>query len=218
MADAGMEARTQVLVRAGFPIPLVKVGIVDADSHFLPPGRDQVGEIVLRCPWLTQGYYRAPEQSAELWRDGWLHTGDVGYVDEEGYVRITDRLKDVIKIGGEWISSLEIENALCQHPGVVEAAVVAVPDERWGDHPHAEVVLREGFKDHVGPRELHAHLHQFIERGSMHKRALLTRVRIVDALPKTSVGKLDKKALRAHVTGQPTASSPAGAPAAGPPG
>jgi fatty-acyl-CoA synthase len=193
------ETRVQITTRAGFPAPLVRVKIVDEGGRALPPGRTHTGEILLRSPWLTPGYFKSPDQSRELWRDGWLHTGDVGYLDADGYVRITDRFKDVIKIGGEWISSLELENALCQHPAVAEAAVVALPDSKWGECPHADVVLRAGFPQPVKASELLAHLRQFVDRGAIHKRALLTRIRFVAALPKTSVGKLDKKTLRTHM-------------------
>lgn len=189
-------ARLDVVTRTGFPFPLVDVGIWGPDDRLLPPGKDNVGELVLRAPWLTSGYHRDPERSAELWHGGWLHTGDIAYRDDEGYIRITDRLKDVIKIGGEWISSLELESALSQHEAVNEVAVIGRPDPKWDERPHADVVLREGFAGQVTERDLGKFLHRFIDDGTIHKRAVLTEIRIVDALPKTSVGKLDKKALR----------------------
>ena len=127
-----------------------------------------------------------------------MHTGDIAYKDHDGYIRITDRLKDVVKIGGEWISSLELENALSQHPAVREVAVFGVPDAKWDEHPHAEVVLHEAQRGHVTPRELLKHLHVFIDKGIIHKRAILTEIVLVDAIPKTSVGKIDKKVLRAR--------------------
>jgi fatty-acyl-CoA synthase len=195
------DAATQldVLTRTGFPFPLVDVGIWGDDDQLLPPGKDNVGELVLRCPWLTAGYHRDPERSAQLWHGGWLHTGDIAYRDEDGYIRITDRLKDVIKIGGEWISSLELENALSQHEAVKEVAVVGRPDPKWDERPHAEVVLRDGFAGKVSERDLGKYLHTFIDSGAIHKRAVLTEIRLADAIPKTSVGKLDKKALRAQL-------------------
>ncbi len=202
-AGAGAEEQLDVLTRTGFPGPLVEAAIWSADGRPLPPGKDNVGELVLRCPWLTAGYHGDPERSAELWRGGWLHTGDLAYRDEEGYLRITDRLKDVIKIGGEWISSLELENALSQHEAVREVAVVGRPDAKWDERPHAEVVLRDGFAGKVTGRDLGKFLHRFIDSGAIHQRAVLTEIRIVDALPKTSVGKLDKKALRAGLTTPP---------------
>jgi fatty-acyl-CoA synthase len=199
MAAAASEVRTHVVTRAGFPAPLVRVRIADAEGHPLPPGREHPGEVTLRSPWLTPGYFKSVEQSQQLWRNGWLHTGDVGYIDEEGYVRITDRFKDVIKIGGEWMSTLELENALCKHPSVADVAVVAVPDDKWGECPHAEIVLHEAFRDQVKATDLLAHLRQFVEAGSIHKRAILTHFRFVPALPRTSVGKLDKKRLRSQI-------------------
>lgn len=191
-------ARLDVLSRTGFPIALVRAGIVDADGKNLPPGPENVGELVLQCPWLTPGYYREPERSAELWRGGNLHTGDLAYRDADGYIRITDRLKDVIKIGGEWISSLELENVLSQHPSVQEVAVVGVPDSKWGEHPLASVVLRDGIAHPVSSKELTGYLRSVIDQGLVHQRALLTEFHIVTTIPRTSVGKIDKKRIRAE--------------------
>ena len=125
--------------------------------------------------------------------------GDIAYLDRDGYVRITDRLKDVIKIGGEWISSQELESALSRHEGVKEVAVVAKRDPKWDERPWAEVVLRDGAAGGVTPRDLSKHLHRVIDDGTIHKRAVLTEIRIVDALPKTSVGKIDKKEIRRRI-------------------
>jgi fatty-acyl-CoA synthase len=191
------EASLEVVSRTGFPIPLVRVGVVDGDGRVLPPGKENVGELVLQAPWLTTGYFKNEELSRALWQNDWLHTGDVAYLDRDGYVRITDRLKDVIKIGGEWISSLELENALSQHEAVKEVAVVGVADARWDERPHAQVVLKEEFRGKVSPRELGQFLHRFIDCGLIHKRAILTEIHFVDTIPRTSVGKLDKKSLRA---------------------
>jgi fatty-acyl-CoA synthase len=192
-------ARRNVLVRAGLPIPLVRAGIVNAEGNSLPPGKENTGELVLQAPWLTAGYFKNEEKSRDLWQGGWLHTGDVAYIDDEGYVRITDRLKDIIKIAGEWISSLELENALSQHEAVKEVAVVARPDPHWGERPYAEVVLRPEKHDLITAKDLAHFLHQFIDQGKIHKRAILTQIHIVDTLPRTSVGKLDKKTIRQHI-------------------
>lgn len=186
-----------VVTRTGFPIPLAEAGIMNLRGELLPPGREHLGELVLRTPWLTHGYLKQPQESANLWRGGWLHTGDIAYRDDDGYLRITDRLKDVIKIGGEWISTLELENALSQHPAVREVAVVGVPDPKWDERPHADVVLRENLAEEVTPRTLIRFLHQFIDAGTLHQRAILTQIRVVTAIPRTSVGKIDKKAMRA---------------------
>ena len=190
-----------VITRTGFPMPLVSAGIMNPEGDLLPLGRENTGELVLRAPWLTAGYHLEPERTAELWRGGWLHTGDIAYRDEDGYLRITDRLKDVIKIGGEWISSLELENALSQHEAVKEVAVVGRPDPKWDERPHADIVLREGFAGRVTPRDLQKFLHRFTDSGAIHKRAILTQVRFVESIPRTSVGKFDKKRLRASLAG-----------------
>lgn len=195
-AQAAPEERLDFLTRTGLPIPLVQAAVWSPDGKPLPTGSENVGELVLQCPWLTEGYYRSPETSAALWSGGWLHTGDVAYMDTDGYIRITDRMKDVVKIGGEWISSLALENALSQHPAVREVAVFGVPDPKWDEHPRAHVVLHEAARATVTPKELMKHLHGYIDRGVIHKRAILTEILLVEALPKTSVGKIDKKALR----------------------
>ena len=188
-----------VVTRTGFPMPLVSAGIMDANGMLLPPGRDQIGELVLRAPWLTSGYHDQPGASEALWRGGWLHTGDIAYLDSDGYIRITDRLKDVIKIGGEWISSLELENVLSQHEAVKEVVVVGIPDSKWDEHPHADVVLRPDFEGQITPKNLAKFLHRFVEDGTVHKRAILTTIRIVPTIARTSVGKFDKKRLRAEL-------------------
>lgn len=209
--NASPERRLDLLTRTGFPVPLVQVIAVSPDDQPLPPGPQNAGELVLRAPWLTRGYYRDDERSRELWRTRWLHTGDLAYMDHEGYIRITDRLKDVIKIGGEWISSLELENALSQHPAVKEVAVIGVADSKWDERPHAEVILRDGFQDQLTPRELLHFLHDFIDRGVIHKRAILTEIRFVFSIPKTSVGKINKRELRAQLE---SARHPVAAPSA----
>lgn len=187
------------ITQAGLPGPLVRARMVDPNNTPLPPGKSNQGELVLQAPWLTAGYYKNEEKSRELWEGGWMHTGDVGFIDEEGYIHLTDRLKDVIKIGGEWISSLELENALSQHEAVKEAAVVARADDHWGERPYAEVVLRPEKRDSVTAKDLAHFLHRFIDQGLIHKRAILTQIHVVNAIPRTSVGKLDKKAIRSHL-------------------
>jgi fatty-acyl-CoA synthase len=200
VAEAPLEERMGVLVRTGFPLPLVRARILDATGKSLPPGPENVGELALQAPWLTTGYFKEEEKSRALWEGGWLHTGDLAYLDADGYIRITDRLKDVIKIGGEWISSLDLENALSHHEAVQEVAVIAVADAKWGERPLALVVPRPTHPHPPTSRELGAFLHTFIETGSLHKRAVLTRIMLVDQLPRTSVGKIDKKTLRATRT------------------
>lgn len=195
-AERSEDDRISMLCRTGFALPMVQTAILDAEGNAVPQG--SVGELALRSPWLTAGYLGDSAGSDRLWRNGWLHTGDGAYVDSDGYLRITDRLKDVIKIGGEWISSLEIESALARHPAVREVAVIGVPDPKWDEHPRAEVVLRDGLGE-VTARELSRHLHAVIESGVIHKRAVLTEIVLVSSIPKTSVGKIDKKRMRAAV-------------------
>jgi fatty-acyl-CoA synthase len=197
--EAADERRLDIITRSGFPVPLVQAAIFDTEDKPLPPGATNTGELVLRAPWLTAGYFKDPARSEDLWRGGWLHTGDLAYLDDEGYVRITDRLKDVIKIGGEWISSLELENALSQHPAVKEVAVVGRPDPKWDERPHAEIVLRDEHRSTVTAKDLLHFLHGFIDRGTIHKRAILTEIRVVEAIPKTSVGKINKREIRSHL-------------------
>jgi fatty-acyl-CoA synthase len=199
-AAADDDTRLDVLCRTGFAFPLVEARIWGNDDRLVPLGSDQTGELVLRCPWLTAGYHRDEARTRDLWHGGWLHTGDIAHLDREGYIRITDRLKDVIKIGGEWISSQELESALSRHDAVREVAVVARRDPKWDEHPCALVVLREGHT--ATPRDLGKFLHRFIDDGTIHKRAILTEIRLVDGLPRTSVGKIDKKEIRRRLAAE----------------
>ena len=153
------------------------------------------GEVVVRAPWLTQGYLNDPANSESLWRGGYLHTNDIGTIDPEGYLLITDRIKDVVKSGGEWISSLVIEDIVSQHPGVSEVAVIALSDEKWGERPLALIVLKQESVNLVTEQHIQAHVRVWADRGTISKWAV-PEVRFVDNLDKTSVGKLDKKVLR----------------------
>jgi fatty-acyl-CoA synthase len=153
------------------------------------------GEVVVRAPWLTQGYLHDPDNSEELWYGGYLHTKDIGTIDPEGYLLITDRIKDVVKSGGEWISSLLIEDIISQYPDVSEVAVIGIPDEKWGERPLALIVLQQENASGITERHIQAHVREWAERGVISKWAI-PEVRFVDFLEKTSVGKLDKKVLR----------------------
>jgi fatty-acyl-CoA synthase len=167
----------------------VDLRIVDDAGHPIPWDGTTAGEIEVRGPWITGAYYRDP--SPDKFRDGWLRTGDVGTVDALGFIQITDRAKDVIKSGGEWISSVELENEIMAHPDVVEAAVIGIPDDRWQERPLACVVLRTGRT--TTPEALHEFLATRVARWWLPERfAFITEV------PKTSVGKFDKKVLRAR--------------------
>jgi fatty-acyl-CoA synthase len=190
------ERLLDVVIKTGRPIPLVEIGLFDPLDQPLPHDGTSVGEVCMRAPWLTAGYHKDPERSAELWRNGWLHSGDVGCIDQEGYLQITDRIKDVIKSGGEWISSLDLENFLSRHEAVLESAAIGVPDDKWGERPLLFVVLKPEFKGKVTAEELKRFMAAFAEQGRLSKYAVPERFEFVDAIPKTSVGKLDKKLLR----------------------
>ncbi len=181
-------------VRTGRPVAGIELRIVDDQGAPLPWDGKAVGEIEARGPWVTGSYYGV--DAAEKFHDGWLRTGDVGFIDERGYVQITDRSKDVIKSGGEWISSVELENELIAHPEVAEAAVVGVPDEKWDERPLACVVRKAGSS--IGPDELREHLKDKVAHWWLPERWTF-----IDEIPKTSVGKFDKKVLRGqHAAGK----------------
>lgn len=188
---ADSEAR---LCSAGLPFPLVQARLLDTAGNFLPHDGVAEGELVARAPWLTQSYGGNAEASAELWRGGWMHTQDVATIDTLGYVQIRDRLKDVIKTGGEWISSLMLENLIQDMAEVDEVAVIAVPDDRWGERPVA-VIVPSGDAP-VPLSAVRAHLDPMVQSGKLSRFALPDRVATREELPKTSVGKIDKKLLR----------------------
>ncbi|MDQ3943637.1 MAG: long-chain fatty acid--CoA ligase [Actinomycetota bacterium] len=183
------EEEMQWRTKTGRVIAGVELRIVADDGTVLPWDGEAVGEIQVRGPWITASYYK--DDDPAKFDDGWLRTGDVGSVDPQGFIQITDRAKDVIKSGGEWISSVELEGELMAHPDVVEAAVVGVPDERWDERPLACVVLREGAASGIDD------LKGFLA-GRVAKWWLPERWAFIDEVPKTSVGKFDKKVLRSR--------------------
>jgi fatty-acyl-CoA synthase len=185
--------------KAGRPIPFVQVRIVDADMNDVANDGTSQGEIVVRSPWLTQGYLGETQKSEDLWAGGWLHTGDVGVIDDLGYVKIVDRIKDVVKTGGEWVSSLDLEDIILRVPGVCECAVIGLPDERWGERPVALVVVKPGVDMRPSEDAIRRHVGDYAQRGVISKYAVPDRVHFVDAIPKTSIGKLDKKVIRASM-------------------
>ena len=188
------ERELEIRCRAGRPNPLVDLRIVDDAMRDVPHDGRATGEIVVRAPWATMGYLKDEPNSSALWAGGYLHTGDVGFIDEQGYLQVSDRIKDVIKTGGEWISSLDLENIIGQHPAVSEVAVIGVPDEKWGERPLALVVLRDGASDDADA--IRAFAFEHAGRGIISKYAVPDRIVFVAELDKTSVGKLDKKRLR----------------------
>lgn len=199
MVEWDREQQIPIRCRTGLPVPLVELEVVDPEGKPLPHDGKNTGEVVARCPWLTQGYFKEKERSEELWRGGWLHTGDVGYIDERGYLKITDRIKDVIKTGGEWISSLSLENIILDHEAVSEAAAIGIPHEKWGERPVVLVVLKPEYRDTVEGEELRDFYNEYVKRGVISKWGVPDRIVIVDQIPKTSVGKLNKKVIRKQI-------------------
>ncbi len=203
MAASQAEGATaSVRIPAGKAAPLVELRVVDAEMRDVPHDGATAGEVVVRAPWLTQGYVKDPAGSAALWRGGYLHTGDVGHIDSGGTLRITDRIKDVIKSGGEWISSLDLESIASLVEGVAEVAAVGLPDEKWGERPCLVVVAVAGAEHPPVEAGIRARIDDSIAQGRLSKWAAPERVVFVAGLPKTSVGKLDKKALRTTLAAQ----------------
>ncbi|WP_412103069.1 long-chain-fatty-acid--CoA ligase [Novosphingobium capsulatum] len=180
---------------ATVPAPLISARIVDDDMNDLPHDGQTRGELVLRAPWLTPCYTGDAKASETLWRGGWMHTQDIATIDPDGYIRIRDRLKDVIKTGGEWIDSIQLEELVATAEGVVEVAVVAMPDAKWGERPLAVVVVRPGAA--LTLETLNAPIEAAISQGTITRYAKLERFAVVEGLPRTSVGKIDKKLIRA---------------------
>jgi fatty-acyl-CoA synthase len=191
----GSDIEIDCRVSAGMPGALIELAIVDDDMNPLPKDGISAGEVVARSPALTAGYAGNPEASEALWRGGWLHTGDIGSIDSDGYLRILDRSKDVIKTGGEWISSITLEDIILAHEAVNECAVIAVEDARWGERPIAVVVLKAGAA--VSEDEIKDCVRKRTETGELSKYAVPDHVVFAESLEKTSVGKLDKKKMRA---------------------
>lgn len=186
---------TDIRCKTGRPLPLVQLRVVDENMQDLPSDGESVGEIVVRAPWLTQGYWKDSRNSENLWKGGYLHTGDVAHLNDRNYVNITDRMKDIIKIGGEWLSSLELEDIVNLHPAVSEVAVIGMLDEKWGEKPLALVVVKAESEVPTA-KEIINYVRSFIDKGLMSKLALLMGVRFVEVIDKTSVGKINKKLLR----------------------
>ncbi len=185
-------------ISTGIAAPMVDLRVVDENMAEVPHDGRATGEIIVRAPWLTTGYLNNPEASEVLWGGGYLHTGDVASIDPDGYLRIADRLKDIVKSGGEWISSILLENIIMEKPGVQRAAVIPMKDVKWGERPHALVVLHPDHVGKVGADDIRLHVASYVERGILSKIAIPETVTFVAELPLTSVGKVDKKTLRAR--------------------
>jgi len=190
----GSAKELDIRTSAGMPAMLIDLSIVDDHMNHLPHDGVATGEIVARSPALTQGYSKNPEASETLWKGGWLHTGDIGAIDANGYVHVLDRSKDVIKTGGEWISSLGLEDIILTNPAISECAVIGVEDSRWGERPIAIVVLKPGAA--ASEDDIKGMIRSRSETGELSRYAVPDHVVFAESLEKTSVGKLDKKRMR----------------------
>jgi fatty-acyl-CoA synthase len=187
----------ELTLRTGWPIPFVELQVVDEKGNPVPRDGKTMGEIVVRAPWITPEYYKDPEKTAQAWRGGWFHTGDIAVWFDDGTVLIVDRDKDVIKSGGEWISSVRLEDAISTHPGVAQVAVIAAKSAKWGERPVAIVVPRPGWKGKLTLEEIRKHLEEnYVNKGIIPKWWLPDMVIEVENLPLTSVGKIAKRVLR----------------------
>jgi len=195
MVNWPKEAVDEVMVKTGLPSLGLEVEVVDEKGHPVPRDNQTVGEIVIRGPWVMKEYYKAPENTAAVWRDGWFHSGDIAKVDEEGFITIADRLKDVIRSGAEMVPTVLLENMIAMADFVLEATVVGVPDPVWGEKPMAIVSLRPGMK--ASEEDIIEFLIEHgVKTGKITKWMLPKLVAIVDEIPKTSVGKYNKKVVR----------------------
>jgi fatty-acyl-CoA synthase len=190
LADRSEEELADVRAMQGVVVPLVDCRIVEpGGDDELPWDGEAYGELQVAGPWIAAGYYDDERSAQSFTEDGWLRTGDVATISPDGYIRLVDRTKDVIKSGGEWISSVELENQIMAHPAVAEAAVIAISDDKWGERPLACVVPKEG--EEITPDGLRG----FLE-GRVPKWWIPSEVELIDEVPKTSVGKFSKKDLR----------------------
>ena len=185
-------------LKTGNPIPMVDLMTVGKGMTEMPRDGVTVGEIVVRAPWLNAEYVKNPQATRALWEGGYLHTGDVGHIDEAGTLMITDRIKDVIKSGGEWVSSLELESLASAVNGVAEVAAIGVPDEKWGERPLLLIVAQDGADENVIRNGIMKATQSAVNAGELSKWAVPDQLFFVMEIPKTSVGKIDKKRLRAE--------------------
>ena len=195
--DRTLEEQAVIRAKTGRPLPLVDLRIVDPQMGDVAHDGKATGEVVVRSPWLTQGYLAAPEASEELWAGGYLHTADIGNINPAGYLKVTDRIKDVIKTGGEWTSSLQLEDIIAKHEAVHEVAVIGVPDDKWGERPLALVLLKPECVGQITEHALRNYAAHAIEAAGISRYGVLLQVRFVKTLVKTSVGKMNKRLMRA---------------------
>ena len=198
MVDWDKDSIDEVMVKTGLPILGLEVEVVDDTGKPVPHDGQTVGEIVIRGPWVTEQYFREPERTAEVWYDGWFHTGDIAKIDGEGYIVIADRLKDVIRSGAEMVPTVLLENLISMADFVLEATVVGVPDPVWGEKPLALVSLRPGYD--ANEEDVITFLTEHgVKTGKITKWMLPKLVAITKEIPKTSVGKFNKKAVRENL-------------------
>lgn len=190
------EEQAVLRCKTGLPLPLVDLRIVTPEMEDVVRDGSATGEVVVRSPWLTQGYLDAAQASEELWIGRYLHTSDIGNIDSRGYLKITDRIKDVIKTAGEWTSSLQLEDVVGKHEAVHEVAVIGIPDEKWGERPLALVVLKPEFEGKVTEHAIRNFSAQLVESTGISRHSVLLQVRFIKALAKTSVGKINKREMR----------------------
>ena len=195
----GEEDDVAARVKTGRPLPLVDLRIVDEDMQAQPHDGETTGEVVVRAPWLTAEYVKNPQATAALWRGGFMHTGDVGHIDEDGSLMITDRMKDVIKSGGEWVSSLALESLASAVEGVGEVAAIGVPDPKWGERPLLLVVAANQAEQGEVETAVRSAFATAVAAGDLSKWAVPKEIRFVSEIAKTSVGKIDKKTLRSDL-------------------
>ena len=197
--DPEDEAAVEPRLKTGNPIPMVDLQTVGAGMVEMPRDGVTTGEVVARAPWLNAEYLKNPDATSALWEGDYLHTGDVGHIDEAGTLMITDRMKDVIKSGGEWVSSLELESLASAVDGVAEVAAIGVPDEKWGERPLLLIVARDGADEGAIRDGIAAAAQAAVAAGDLSKWAVPDQFRFVTEIAKTSVGKIDKKRLRTEV-------------------
>ena len=197
--DPEDEAAVEPRLKTGNPIPMVDLQTVGAGMVEMPRDGVTTGEVVARAPWLNAEYLKNPDATSALWEGDYLHTGDVGHIDEAGTLMITDRMKDVIKSGGEWVSSLELESLASAVDGVAEVAAIGIPDEKWGERPLLLIVARDSADEGAIREGIEAAAQAAVAAGDLSKWAVPDQVRFVTEIAKTSVGKIDKKRLRTEV-------------------
>jgi fatty-acyl-CoA synthase len=201
LANLDDDDRYDLMALAGMPLPFVELRARAGDEE-IPWDGEAMGELEVRGPWVASGYFDTPEQADRWTDDGWFKTGDIVSMHPRGYIQIKDRSKDVVKSGGEWISSVELENALMAHPAVAEAAVIAIPDDKWGERPLGCVVLKPGATATADE------LREFLV-PKFAKWWVPERFEFVDEIPKTSVGKFRKTELRDMFAQEPSPAQPA---------